>query len=208
MLSLNVIERQFHAGRFDALLQALAANGLPLPLPLRIRLSDSPVPALALALRRVIELTYGPTPLSRRMLQALLQAQQPDGSFDADPLATACAAAALGRVLADQRGTADTEVVEARHRALASLAQHQQPDGLFAGPSDRTTQDRAMTSAFILSLLAGDAEFRAAVRLADLLDWFEEHSRRLDRDTEQLWQLARLDAAADGHELRTPAMAA
>ncbi len=49
-----------------------------------------------------------------------------------------------------------------------------------------------MTAAFILFLLAGSPAFRGAVRFADLMTRFDECGR-LDRATEELLAIARLD---------------
>ncbi len=65
MLSLHTIERALETADHDRLVREVAANGLSLPLPLRVRLSSSEAAAVALGLRRVAELTYGPTALSR-----------------------------------------------------------------------------------------------------------------------------------------------
>jgi hypothetical protein len=194
MLSVNLIQRHYQAGRLDQLLDALSAGGLDLPLPLRIRLSQHPACALALGLRRLIELTYGPTELSRAMIVDLLALQDPDGSFGSDPLATACAVAALARLEAEHHHLGNLEVGTAGQRALAALAAMQADDGLMAYPADRSWQQRALVNAFILFLLAHDAPFRAAVRLAEMMDWFEQYQDQLEPGTESYWLMARLDA--------------
>lgn len=108
MLSISRIERQFEAREHQRLLRSVLNNGLPLPLPLSRRLEQSAAASVAIALRRVIELTHGPTPLSQAMLASLLNGQRPDGAFGPmpddgppDPLATAAAAAALAMALRD-----------------------------------------------------------------------------------------------------------
>ena len=193
MLSINLIERHFQARRFEPLLAGLAANGTVLPLPLQARLLQSEVAPAALALRRLIELTYEPIPLARQMTRLIVTAQHDDGSIEHDPLATAAAVAALGRVIADQPAVADEAVCIARQHALAALAAMQNETGLFNSPDDRTEQDRALTGAFILYLLVGDDQFRQAVRFADLMTWYEQHRDRLDDATNQLWEIARLE---------------
>ena len=72
----------------------------------------------------------------------------------------------------------------------------QDADGLFVSANDHTQEDRTLAAAFILALLAGHAEFRAAVRFADLLNWFDDHSHWLDDTCDMLWRLARVDAPA------------
>jgi hypothetical protein len=170
---------------------------LELPLPLRIRLGQVPAAAVAMALRRVIDLTYGPTGLSRDLVSHLLKAQQPDGSYGYDPLATAAVASALGRLIAEQSAAAGEEARTARERALAPLAAMQGEAGLFRGSDlgvDRTEQERAQCTAFILFLLAGDEGFQQAVRFADLLNWFEQRQDSLEDETRRLWLMARADS--------------
>lgn len=200
MLRADMIQRQFEAGEHEKLLRSVAENGLELPLPLRLRLSQGPVPAIALALRRLTELTYGPTPLSHDMTDALLARQmtggEADGAFVAggdgpDPLATATVVAALSQVIADHPAAATPPIVQARDRALAALTNMQTGDGLFYCSDDRDDTQRGLVAAFILSLLAGDEKFRATVRWADLLGWFEQRTHRLDEDTARLYRLAR-----------------
>jgi hypothetical protein len=132
------------------------------------------------------------------MAQRVLELQDADGSYGQDPLATACAAAALGQLERAMTGDADPAVPAARHRALAALAAMQADDGLMRFAADRTWQERALVGAFILCLLAGDSDFRETVRFADMMDWFEQHRNELDQATEEYWLMARPDSAA-GH---------
>lgn len=210
MLSVNLIERLFNSGRHEQLLAAVAGNGLVLPLALRIRLTQSSVAAVALGLRRTVELTYGPTSLSRAMTRRLLEWQEPDGSFGRDPAVTATAVVALRRVLSDQpQVDSDGQIVAATEQALAALASMQSAEGDapavlpggFAASEDRCDRDAALTTAFVLYLLADDSAFRQAVRFADLLDWFEQHPHELDADTDRLWQMARTAPRRELHPL-------
>lgn len=196
MLSVNHIQKHFETGRLEALMDAVADNGLELPLPLRIRLTQVPATSVAMGLRRLVELTYGPTTLSRSMTRYLLEAQEADGSFAHDPLATAAAVSALTKLQFEHRNAGEPEVALARERGLAALAAMQAEDGLFNGAhgADRTEQDRALGAAFVLFLLAGDDEFRRTVRFADALTWFESRADSLDEDTNRLWRVARLGA--------------
>ncbi len=194
MLSINLIERLFESKRYDRLLESVAENGMGLPLVLRVRLSQSDTSAIALALRRLVDLTYGPTALAQRMANALIARQRPDGSFDSDPLVTATAIAALHQFTssqADNAGPAEQTLA----RAMASLAAAQCNDGLFNSPSDRSDEDRALTAAFILFLLADDEAFRLSVCIADLLGWFEQHHDQLATHTGRLWRMARAEAS-------------
>jgi hypothetical protein len=195
MLSVHLIERRFSARRFDALLEAVVANGLMLPVPLRIRLSEHEVCAVALALRRATELAYGPSSTGAAMARFILERQQDDGSWHGDPLATAVALAALAAVRRQAFVPAEVRKLNlAIERAAAALTAMQEADGLFFAADDRTEQDRALTGAYILSLLAADADFRRTVRLADLLDYFEANADRLEPDTFALYHLSQMDA--------------
>lgn len=207
MLTAEMIHRHFEAGDYEKLLREVAANGMEPPLPLRLRLSQGSVPAIALGLRRLVELTYGPTPASHDMLAALLARQRADGAFVAggdgpDPLATATAAAALGQVVADHPAAATEPVSAARERALAALGAMQGADGLFHCPEDRDQSQRGLVAAFIFSLLAHDERFRAAIRLAEPMTWFEEHREGLDGPTRTLYRLARAAGPRPEHSRR------
>lgn len=210
MLSVHRIERQFRGRHFEPLLAAIEANGVQLPLGLRARLLQSPVAAVALGLRRLCELTYGLTSLARDMADALLHWQRADGSFDGDPLATAAAIAAFSRWLQDPAMTDDGRIAAAHQRALAALAHMQADDSLFSSPDDRSWHDRTLTAAFIVLLLGADAGFRASVRYAELMTWFEQHRGRMDAASRDLWRLARAQSTGRSHTHtpRHPAVAA
>lgn len=206
MLSVHHIERHFRHQHWEPLLRGVSPCVTDLPLPLHVRLSQQPAAVIALALRRVVELTYGPTTLSADLTDALLAHRRPDGSFDGDPLATAAAADALARLIAEHLGAA-SRLADAHHRAVDSLAAMQDGDGLFAAHDDRTTQDRAMSSAFILSLLAGHEPFRQSVRFGELLGWFADRDDALPAEVRPLWMLAQIEAPA-AHRNPTAALAA
>lgn len=219
MLNVYQIERHFRGGNFDPLLRGVAPIGLDLPLPLQVRLSSQRAAVIALALRRVIEVTYGPTALSRELTAALLDRQNGDGSFGdgakdgglavGDPLATAAAVAGLTALGREHSNTPNPEAALARERAIAALAHFQVDSGLFACGADRTDDDRALATAFILTLLAGDEDFRHAVRYADLMTWFDEHADQLDGGVGRLWQFARIESpVVSMHEGAVAAIAA
>jgi hypothetical protein len=227
MITAHQIQRYFHARHFEPLLRGVSPIGLELPMPLRLRLAGQPAAVIALALRRVLEITYGPTALSRELTEALLQMQNDDGSFGAagyaatgedprgsttaaqpsgDPLATAAAIAAFTSLLREH-ASAHPEAALARERAIAALAATQAEDGLFQYPLDRTVEDRALAAAFMLALLASDDDVRSAVRYADLMNWFEERDAALGEPTARLWRMACVDAAVPATPVRA-AMAA
>jgi len=210
MLSVSLIERTLETRDHDRLLRGLADNGMALPLALRMRLAEGVTAPTALALRRLVELTYGPTALSRQLVDRLLDQQQPDGSFSGgtrepggtggtggggqacgvDVLATATALAALSRVVREHPASATPALRAALARGFVALAGLQDCDGLFTASADRSLADRAMTTAFIMSLLASDQNFRGTVRVFEAYRWFEQRDGQLDRHTQHLWDLA------------------
>ncbi|MEM1109842.1 MAG: hypothetical protein AAGH99_14245 [Planctomycetota bacterium] len=219
MLSVSLIERTLETRDYDRLLRDLSDNGLSLPLSIRMRLGQSPAGPIALALRRLVELTYGPTALSRRLVDRLLCEQRFDGCSDPqipaagtermasedggrDPLVVATVLAGLSRVAADHPATVGDELRSGLDRGYAALAELQDCDGLFSSPDDRSVGDRALTTAFIVSLLGADPRFRAGVRLGELHQWFEARDGRLDRQTQRLWDLALISI----HDIVEPAV--
>lgn len=202
MLSVNLIQKLFDTQDHSRMIGCLADNGTTLPLAVQARLTQS-IAAAGLGLRRLVELSYGPTALSSAMTDTLLAGQQPDGSFqgtcDRDPLVTAGAVAGLSAVLREYDGQAAVDspvLADAIDRALASLNAMQMEDGLFCHGDDRTIEDRALTSAYVLFLLARQPRFREAIRFADLMTWFDERADRLEPVTLELYQMASLDDPA------------
>ena len=200
MLSIHTIDRTLESKDYDRLLRDLTRNGLVMPLPLRVQLAESPVGAKGLGLRRLVELTYGPTALSKQLVESLLRAQSAEGAaLDAADrpscLLTAALAAGLGRVLRDHRGGCDGENDEIRvayGRALACLASMQAGDGLFTGPQDRDLRDRLLTSSFVAYLMIDSPDFAGVCRGHQLLSALEDHLEDAGPDTQQLIEMARL----------------
>lgn len=200
MLSIHAIDRTLESKDYDRLLRDLGRNGLVMPLPLRVQLAESPVGAKGLGLRRLVELTFGPTALSKQLIAGLIRAQSPTGAaLDAagrpSCLLTAALAAGLGRVLRDHGGRnieIYDEVRAAYDRALACLASMQQADGLFAGPQDRDPRDRQLTSAFIAYLLLDSPGFASTCRGHALLSVLEDGLEASSADVQQLVHMARL----------------
>jgi hypothetical protein len=200
MLSINHIDRTLENRDYDRLLRDLGRNGLVMPLPLRAQLAQGPCGATALGLRRLIELTYCPTHLTRSLVDRLISEQAPQGGWlDADgqpcPLLTAAAAAALGRSLRDHGDMLGQQLPTIQHsyaNALTALSNLQDADALFSSRLDRTRQDRLLTSAFIAYLMVDDPAFAAVCRGHALLSELEEALDRADRTTAQLIGMARL----------------
>lgn len=212
MLSVHAIDRTLEAKDYDRLLCDLGRNGLVMPLPLRVQLAESPVGAQGLGLRRLVELTFGPTALAKQLIGALIRSQSPTGAaLDAADrsscLLTAAFAAGLGRVLRDHAGRiggVGDEVRQAYDRALASLASMQRADGLFAGPQDRDEQDCLLTSAFIAYLLLDSPGFASTCRGHALLSALEDRVDSANADTQQLVHMARLTRMVPAQPCEAP----
>lgn len=200
MLSIHTIDRTLESKDYDRLLRDLTRNGLVMPLPLRVQLAESAVGAKGLGLRRLVELTYGPTALARQLIDGLLRAQSPTGAaLDAADrpscLLTAALAAGLGRVLRDHGGRGGCELDEVRlayERALDALASMQSEDALFTGAQDRDLRDRLLTSAFVAYLLIDSPSFAERCRGHALLSALEDHLEDAGPDAQQLIGMARL----------------
>lgn len=202
MLNTEMIENHIANERVDDLLAAVVDNGMPLPLPLQVKLGRTS--SVALALRSLIDISGEMSPLVGDMAEILLFVQEEGGSFSNDPLATATAAAALDRVTKHRTARSHDPIEQAHDRAIAALSSFQRHDALFECAADRTLEDRELTSAFVLYLLADDERFRATNRFAELMGWFEQRYHKLDSATHDLWEMARLKSAmhVDSNDVR------
>lgn len=200
MLSIQLIDKTLQQGDHDRLLRELARNGLVMPLPLRVRLGGSGIGATAMGLRRLVELTYGPTALGRELAERLIAAVVPGTGVLNDegqpcPVLTAAAAAGLGRLLRDHghlMGEDHPPTQQAHREAIDALARMQAADGLFAGPVDRTAEDRLLVSAFIAYLLLDDHAFASRCQRHALLTALEEQRDRAAPATAELIEMARM----------------
>ena len=197
MISVSLIERSLDSKDHDRLIRELSDNGLNLPLSLRMVLADSESAVSGLSLRRLVDLTYGPTALSKRLDETLFASQDEEGRFvesdssQSDPLVLAAALSGLAHQHLEHLSSQnDDRLSSALERGFAALARHQDCDGLFSSNRDRTLGDRALTTAFVVRLLGVHPRFRSAVRIFDLRDWFETNEHRLDRQAREFWELA------------------
>lgn len=200
MLSIHTIDRTLESKDYDRLLRELAKNGLVMPLPLRVQLSESPVGAKGLGLRRLVELTFGPTDLAKQLIASLLRAQSPAGAaLDAagrpSCLLTAALASGLGRVLRDHASRGGIELEHARigyDRAISALSSMQDGDALFTGSQDRAPGDRLLTTSFIAYLLMDAPGFAERCQGHALLSALEDQLDQANADAQQLIGMARL----------------
>jgi hypothetical protein len=211
MFSLQHMQRQFTAGRFDLLLKSVTHNGLQLPGELEEHLHLHPVCATALALRRALEVSYGrPDAQTGRMVAFLLEAQEADGSFGFAPLPTACGLVALGSILQDApngslpaiRPQALAQAHAAASGALHAMITQQVADGL---PRMRPDQapllmvSDAMDWAFVLLLLSEDTTWEHQQATEPLHRWFARHQQQLPIAITQLWRRTCWTSAPGSH---------
>ncbi|MEM8783354.1 MAG: hypothetical protein AAGE65_10940 [Planctomycetota bacterium] len=222
MLSLHRIRRHIDDAQPQRLWSDLAQSGLTWPLPLRVRLESSPAAAWALALRRVCELTHGPTPLADQLTDHLLHCQQPHGAWcdetgRDDALLTALAAAALRRRRLQPGMPSDrTETLRHAHAAaLAALTALQHPqDGLFGDPHAAAsvtvgrTPVRAAETCFLLFLLAEDPDALGKLRLLPLRDALEDAASTFDATLRETHDMANLLLDAQAAPTPQPTLAA
>lgn len=200
MLSIRTIDRALQSKDYDRLLRDLGQNGLVMPLPLRVQLAESPAGARGLGLRRLVELTYGPTALTREWIHKLIACQSPSGAVmdaagRASCLLTAAFAAGLGRAMrdhGDRLGDSEGQVRGAYEQALSALSDMQQHDACFMGPQDRHPHDRLLTTAFIAYLLLDAPGFASQCRGHELLSVLEDQLDECPKETAQLIDMARL----------------
>lgn len=92
MISLHRMSRLAETRDAPGLWSELSRSGIAWPLPLRVRLESVPAAAWALALRRLCELTHGPTALAQQLVRLLLDGQQHHGAWSRDTTADALVA--------------------------------------------------------------------------------------------------------------------
>lgn len=213
MFSLQHMQRQFTAGRFDQLLKSVMHNGLELPGELAEHLLAHPVCSTALALKRAMEVTYGtPDTTTGKMVEFLLNAQEADGSFGFAPLPTACGLAALRSVM-DQAPQGSLPVIrpqalakahDAASRAMQAMITEEAQHGLTQTSPRHTpllTQSDAMDWAFVLMLLSDDLMLHTAPDTERLHRWFAANERQLPESITRIWHRACWTPSAAGQTM-------
>jgi hypothetical protein len=179
MHTVRQIERLWSARQFERLVRHLLAARPETSLRLEVELSK-PVALAALALIRLDELNQSAHPLSRRLIDFVLNSQEADGGWG-DPLISALCVRAL---LCSRGGGAAVD------KGIAHLVDLQKADGLWPAVAVRRTASDAFTSAFILFYLADQVAFRRAARIDQAVEWFARNRDALDVETERLWTRA------------------
>lgn len=199
MFSLQHMQRQFTAGRFDLLLKSVMHNGLELPRELADHLLEHPVCSTALALRRAMEVSYStPDTTTGRMVEFLLNAQEVDGSLGFAPLPTACGLAALHSVIQQApqgslpviRPQALTQAHDAASGAMLAMITEESQHGLVLSSPSQTpllTQSDAMDWAFVLLLLSDNPLLHFAPDTDRLHRWFAANERQLPQPIARIW---------------------
>lgn len=163
MMSENRLAGLLHDANPDRVIDAVVRGGLPLSLTLRVRLAASPSACRALLLRRLTDISFGPTRLSRSLTKRLLEDQASDGGWEGDPLATACVVAALARVTDEHR--ADAAPRRAMQRGVVWLAAT-----AGRGSSFSRSAVAASVGTLVLYLLDRVPEAWAVLRRSDLTE--------------------------------------
>jgi len=163
-------------------------------------LASEPVRSLSAAAMGVVrldELNQSHCPLYAHLLNRILQAQQDDGGWAGDLMATALCV----RALCSYRGK-----IPAIDRGIKYLADLQQPAGIWPCVPIRRMPSDAAVSAYIILQLGNESRFTSQIRLRDAVGWFEAHQSELDADARQLWQHARLRCRTQMIQAGEPAL--
>jgi hypothetical protein len=179
MITLRQIERLFDERQFRRLYHEFMV-GRPEALACLETELARPVGLAALGVVRLDELTQSHTSLSRRFLNVLLASQQTDGGWG-EPILTALCVRAL------MTNSGQGPAVE---RGLAYLANLQKAEGIWPREPFRRMPADALVSAFVMLELGDRAEFRAAVRFDDAVDWFAVNSAATDPTAKMVWEHA------------------
>ncbi|MFP4145026.1 MAG: hypothetical protein ACLFV3_07760 [Phycisphaeraceae bacterium] len=189
MLSSRLIERHVQRDAHRGLLRQLMDNDPSLPRPLEGALARRPAAILALALRRLLEVSYRPSPMAGELIDRLRDYQDLPGVRD-DALTLASLAAAW-RTVAHHPLVASAGAGRAREEALDRLVQLQAADGLLSSAEPATDEERALVTACVLMLLADDADFRARPAWQAMTRAIEQRRTALPRQLGRLCQAAR-----------------
>lgn len=174
MLSLVQIQRLVAARDCRLLVDRVLSNGRLDSQAVRACLTSPQAvvtAALGLALQRACELTYGPTAIAADLAWRLLDQRRGDGLFGTGPTPSIAASAVAirgllafldqSRAAARNGRQAPDAIADAVNSAIAALAELQRDDGLLGRDTTET--------AIVVWQLGDRAEFRAALRLPDLL---------------------------------------
>ena len=176
MITLRHIERLFFEHKHLKLFRELALGRPEADCALEPFLARA-VPAAAMGVIRLDELNQSHTPLYRRLINAVLTAQQRDGGWE-DPMVTAVCLRAL---------MTSTIHADAVAKGLALLAGLQKSDGAWPREPIRRMPADALTSAYILLQLAEREVFRGTVRFDAAVRWLECHVHPLEPHVQRLW---------------------
>ena len=195
MTTVRQMQRLWSAKAFDKLLQHLVLPRAEASDRLLSELAGA-VAAAAMVVVRLDEMAQTFAPLYTEAVRLIVAAQTPGGGWG-DPMLTALCV----RALLCGRGHG-----ESIDRGLLYLADLQKDEGLWPNPPVKRLPADAFASAFVLMQLGDCEPFRAAVRMADAVEWFEANDPALDPPTRRLWaHAARRCAMRFGRDSRTVA---
>ena len=181
MITVRQIERQWEARAYHRLfcdLMAARPEGV-----MRLGLDTAgALPAAAIAVIRLDELAQPNVKLYSTLVRAILLAQEGDGGWG-DLITTALCLRAL--LCGEGNGVAID-------RGMTWLAGLQKAEGIWPNIPIRRMAADSYVSALVLYQLGEHARFRQAIRLADAVHWFADNELRLDEETRNLWNRARV----------------
>ncbi len=189
MINPRTLERQFRNKNHKQQLTALIKNGLNIPNLIHNNILQQPAAINALALRRLCQITYLPDPAITRMLDDIITASI-NSSYEEKPLAAACIASAIQAIEKYFPNLITQNHKNCVFKHLQTLSQY------FAISPQNYTQDQKATSAFILYLLAGDANFRNSIDLQSHIQSYQNNTTQYDAQTQTLYRHAMVDIAA------------
>ncbi len=179
MMTVKQIERSWSAKHYERLFRDLTVSRSETVSMIEVD-GDWSIPAAAMALIRMDELIQSHVPLYRQLLRAVVVSQGSDGSWG-DPAITALCLRAL--LCGDGQGLS----IE---RGMDFLARLQKPEGLWPKYPLRRMPEDALVSAFILFELGDQPAFQSAVRMDDVVGWFESNESFLGGTARDLWSQA------------------
>jgi len=186
MITTRQIERFWTAKSFKKLFSELMAARPESAFHFDRELAK-PSAVAALAMIRLDELSQSYLALYSQFLRTVLAAQEADGGWGDLATTALCIRALLC-------GNGDGVAIE---RGLAYLANLQKPQGIWPAVPIRRMAEDAAVSLFILHQLADQQCFRAAVRFADAVAWFEQHHHTLQPELGHFWE--RISARCGGY---------
>ena len=189
MINPRTLERQFRNKNHKQQLTALIKNGLSIPNLIHNNLLQQPAAINALALRRLCQISYIPDPAITRMLDDIITISI-NSTYENKPLAAACVVSAIQAIEKYFPNLIKENHKNCVNKHLRTLSDY------FSNTPQVSTPDQSATSAFILYLLAADANFRNSIDLHAHIRSYQNSNTQYDPQTQTLYRHAMVDIAA------------